>query len=49
MIDRIESDIADLEEVVSYIYDNMPDSDEMQRLVSELELRIATLKESIGL
>ena len=47
MIDRIESDIADLKEVISYISNNMPCSDEMQRLVSDIELRIAIVEESI--
>lgn len=42
---KIESDIIDLEEVISYISNHMPCSDEMQRLVSEIELRIAKLDE----
>lgn len=40
-----EQDINDLEEVISYISNNLPCSDEMQRLVSEIELRIAKLDE----
>ncbi|AJD82772.1 hypothetical protein AVV28_gp49 [Achromobacter phage JWX] len=38
-------DIHNLEEVISYISNNLPCSDEMQRLVSQIELRIAELDE----
>lgn len=40
------ADIEDLQRVHNYICNKMAMTDEMQRLVSQIELRIAELEES---
>ncbi|WNO48519.1 hypothetical protein [Achromobacter phage SE2] len=40
------ADIEDLQHVRNYICNEMAMTDEMQRLVSQIELRIAELEES---
>ncbi|QDH83863.1 hypothetical protein Axy06_005 [Achromobacter phage vB_AxyS_19-32_Axy06] len=41
------ADIEDLQRVRDYICNELAMTDEMQRLVSEIELRIATIEVSI--
>ncbi len=41
------ADIDDLKTVRNFICNNMPMTDEMQRLVSDIELRIAIIEENI--
>ncbi|AJD82837.1 hypothetical protein AVV27_gp47 [Achromobacter phage 83-24] len=45
MTEQRECDIMELEAVTSFICNNLGFSDEMQRLISQIELRIMELKE----
>lgn len=44
-MDPIQKDIQDLKKVQDLITDNLETSDELQRLVSQIELRIMELEE----
>lgn len=46
MTTQVQQDIKDMESIISFICNNVGFSDEMQRAISQIELRIMEVKES---